>query len=142
VEDALRVLRASLVEGRLANQTVAVVGPEEISLAEAVLRVAQVVDKRPLMVRLPVAAHYALAWLFEHTMDIPLVASAQVRILSESVVEPLPPCDTLPPDLRPTVPFSHDQIRRGVPHPAPFSLRDCNWVAGRRQKPWVLGGGS
>ncbi len=35
------------------RQTIALLGPEEIYLSEAVRRVAEVVGKRPLMIRLP-----------------------------------------------------------------------------------------
>src|SRR2546430_11093501 len=44
VEDLVNVLRASLVHGRLARKTVAVMGPEELYLSEAVKRVAEVMD--------------------------------------------------------------------------------------------------
>lgn len=58
VEDVTRILKASLVEGRLSCQTVAVTGPEEMGLSEAVRRVAHVVGKRPYMFRMPVVFHY------------------------------------------------------------------------------------
>jgi NADH dehydrogenase len=45
VEDVVRVLQAALVEGRLSRQTVALMGPEEMPLREAVLRVARVLNK-------------------------------------------------------------------------------------------------
>ncbi|HXV42488.1 MAG TPA: NAD(P)H-binding protein, partial [Anaerolineae bacterium] len=54
VEDIVRILQASLVEGRLSRQTVAVTGPEEIKFSEAVKRVAGVMDKRILIFPLPV----------------------------------------------------------------------------------------
>jgi len=58
------------------------------------------------------------------TMKVPLVARAQVRILSEGVVEPAVPCDSLPTDLMPTRRFAEDQIRRGLPEPGAFGLHD------------------
>jgi NADH dehydrogenase len=62
-------------------------------------------------------------------MRIPLVATAQVRMLSEGVVEPTRPCDPLPPDLAPRRPFSPEQIRAGLPDPGPFGLRDLGCCA-------------
>jgi NADH dehydrogenase len=124
VEDLVRVLAAALTEGRLSRQTVAIMGPEEMPLGEAVRRVGRVVGKRPLYFRMPVAMHYMLAYLFERTMRIPLVSLAQVRILSEGLVEPWPPFDLLPPDLLPATPFTDEQIRCGLPASEPFGFED------------------
>lgn len=125
VEDMVRVLRACVLEGCLSRRTVAITGPEEMTLRESVKRVARVVDKRPFMIRLPILVHHILAFIFERTMKVPLVSSAQLRILSESVVEPLPACDTLPSDLAPILPFTQQQIRKGVPVARRFGLNDC-----------------
>ena len=76
------------------------------------------------MLRAPVWSHYALARFWEWTMKVPLVARAQVRILSEGVVEPALPCDPLPLDLVPKRKFTDEQIRKGLPEPGPFTLRD------------------
>jgi NADH dehydrogenase len=127
VEDVARVLRSSLIDNRLSRQTVAVMGPEEMTLAAAVRRVAQVVGKKPAMFRMPLAIHKGLASLFELTMKVPLLSVAQLRILSEGIVEPLPFADPLPEDLKPTAPFSMEQIERGLPSPARFSFDDCRW---------------
>jgi uncharacterized protein YbjT (DUF2867 family) len=131
VEDVVRVLIAALVEGRLTNQTVAVVGPERMTTSGAIKRVASAVDRHPLMVRLPVAAHQLLARMFEWAMVIPLVARAQVRILSESVVDPLPWADELPADLAPRLKFTDDRIRAGLPSPGRFGVADLRfgWLA-------------
>ena len=129
VEDMVRILEASLVEGRLSHQTVAVTGPEEMTLSEAVNRVARVVGKRPLMVRMPVAFHYLFAWLAERVMIIPLVSLGQVRILSEGLVEPLPPCDRLPEELLPRIRFTDQHIRKGLPALQPFGVRDIRGFA-------------
>ena len=51
----------------------------------------------------------------------------QVRILAEGVVESGPLAEPLPADLMPTARFSDDQIRCGLPEPAPFGLRDLRW---------------
>jgi len=129
VEDLVRILRAVLVEERLSRETVAVTGPEEITISEAVHRVAKVVERQPLFLRVPVAFHYALAWILERIMTIPLASLAQVRILSEGLVEPLPiGAFLLPPfDLRPHQPFSQGQIRKGVPAFKSFGREDLLW---------------
>jgi NADH dehydrogenase len=129
VEDVARVLCAALVEGRLERQTVAVLGPERLLLGEAVRRVARTIGRQPLMFSAPVWLHVLLAWLLEQAMVVPLVALAQVRILSEGIVEAAPPCAALPADLLPTTPFCSDQIARGLPAPGGFGWRDCRWVA-------------
>jgi uncharacterized protein YbjT (DUF2867 family) len=124
VNDLTQILKAALVQRRLSAQTVAVMGPEEMPLSAAVRRVAKVLGKRPLYVPMPVWFHYALGLLPEATMKIPLVSLAQVRILSEGIVEPLPACSTLPDDLMPATPFTDEQIRIGLPQPAAFSRKD------------------
>jgi uncharacterized protein YbjT (DUF2867 family) len=129
VEDLVHVLRAALVDHRMKRQTVAVVGPEEIFLSEAVKRVAEVVGKQPLMVPLPVFCHRLLARAFELTMRIPLTSVAQVRILSEGVVESGSPVVPLPYDLVPTRRFTTDQIRGGLPKAGPFCVRDLRWCS-------------
>jgi len=124
IEDLVHVMRAALIDRRLKRQTVAVVGPEEIYLSEAVRRVAEVVGKQPLMFPLPVVCHLSMASFFEWTMKIPLTSLAQVRILSEGVVEPGSPVVPLPYDLVPTRRFTTDQIRNGLPESGPFCAGD------------------
>lgn len=129
IEDLVDVLRAALVEGRLTRQTVAVTGAEELYLSEAVRRVARVTGKKVRMVRAPVWLHYVLARFWEWTMKTPLVARAQVRILSEGVVESVMPCDLLPQDLLPRRRFTEDQILKGLPAAGGFTLRDLRCCA-------------
>ena len=124
VKEVVRILVASLIEDRLRNETVAVTGPEKMTLSEAVRRVARIVGKRQIFFRAPLAFHYALGWVLERVMTIPLVSTAQVRILSEGVVEPLPFAAELPDDLRPQLAFTDDQIRAGLPKPQAFGLAD------------------
>jgi NADH dehydrogenase len=124
VDDLVTILRASLVNGRLSRQTVAVVGAEQLRLSEAARRVASLLGRRILVVPFPIAFQYGLAQLFEWTMTVPLVAKAQVKILSEGVVEPATPCDRLPLDLIPRRRFTADGIRAGLPAPGRFGLRD------------------
>jgi len=114
VEDTVRVLRAALLDGRLAGRTVAVTGPEELTLGEVVRRIARALGRRVAVFPLPVRAHYALAWL-ERFPWTPLVSVAQVHMLAEGLAEPAPPCDTLPRDLAPHTRFTEQQIRQGLP---------------------------
>jgi NADH dehydrogenase len=124
VEDLVLVLRAALVGDRLSRSTVALTGPEELYLSEAVRRVAHVIGKHIPMLPAPVWFHELLAGFWELTMKVPLAARAQVRILSEGVVTPALTCDSLPVDLSPALKFSDEQIRKGLPEPGPFTLRD------------------
>ncbi|HEX3086537.1 MAG TPA: NAD(P)H-binding protein [Pyrinomonadaceae bacterium] len=124
VEDLVLVLRAALVEERLSRSTVALTGPEELYLSEAVRRVAHVIGKHIPMLPAPVWFHELLAGFWELTMKVPLAARAQVRILSEGVVTPALTCDSLPADLSPALKFTDEQIRKGLPEPGPFTLRD------------------
>ena len=124
IKDLVDVLRASLTENRLSRSTVAIAGAEELYLSEAVRRVARVTGNSVRMFRAPVWFHLALARFWELTMKVPMVARAQVRILSESVVEPSLPCNALPVDLLPRRKFTDEQIRSGLPKPGPFTVRD------------------
>ncbi len=128
VEEIAQILRAVLVDGALPRQTVAVVGPEELTLRTAVRRVARVVGKRPLMFPLPLWFHYLFAWVVEKNMVVPIVSTAQVRMLSEGLLEALPPCAALPPVMQPRIPFSDEQIRRGLPPAKRFALSDLRAV--------------
>jgi uncharacterized protein YbjT (DUF2867 family) len=129
IEDLVHVMRASLIDDRLKRQTIALLGPEEIYLSEAVRRVAEVVGKRPLLFPMPVGFHYLLARLFELTMKIPLTSLAQIRILAEGVVTPGSPVVPVPYDLVPTRRFTVEQIRNGLPEPGAFGFRDLRCSA-------------
>ncbi len=129
IEDLVHVMRAALIDRRLKRQTIALLGPEEIYLSEAVRRVAAVVGKQPLMFPMPICVHQFMATLLELTMKIPLVSVAQVRILAEGVVAPASPVSPVPYDLMPTRRFTPEQIRSGLPHPAPFCVGDLRWCS-------------
>jgi uncharacterized protein YbjT (DUF2867 family) len=124
VDDLTQVLHAALVDGRLGNQTIAITGAEELYLSDAARRVAEVLGRRIMIFPAPVWFHYALALVCEATMKVPLVATAQVRILSEGVVESATRCDALPADLVPVRRFTAEQIRGGLPEAGPFGLHD------------------
>ncbi len=131
VEDVARILKASLVDGRLSRETVCVVGPEEMPLPEAVRRVARVVGKVPWMIRMPLWFHYPLGWVVERLMTVPMVSIAQVKMLAEGLVEPLPPTPMTLDDLAPKTLFTDEQIRKGLPEPKGFGLRDLRMFAKR-----------
>ena len=131
VQEMARILEAALVEGRMSRQTLAVMGPEAMPLSEAVRRVATACDRSPLTFRLPVWFHYALGWVTERLMTVPLISTAQVRMLTEGLVEPLPACPEVPPDLLPKIPFTDIQIRAGLPPAKSFGLKDCRFLAAR-----------
>lgn len=124
IEDLIAVLQAALTDERLSKRTFALTGAEELFLSEAVRRVARVTSNSIRMFRAPVWLHRLLARFWELIMKVPLVARAQIRILSEGVVEPALPCDVLPVDLWPERKFTDEQIRRGLPEPGPFTWRD------------------
>lgn len=115
VEDTVRVLVAAVTSDRLEGRTVAVVGPEVLTLSEVVHRVAQAIGRPVVTFPLPVAAHRVLAWLQERVAGEPLVSLAQVRMLAEGIAEPLPQADPPPEDLRPAIRLSSEQIVRGLP---------------------------
>ena len=124
VGDVVRLAQAALVDPRLSRRTIVVLGPEELRAGDAIRRIAAAVGRTVPVVPAPVVLHRIMAWVFERTMTIPLVATAQVRILSESVAEPLPFADAPPPDLAPTTRFSVETIRAELPPAGPFGLRD------------------
>ena len=130
VTDVARVLEAAAVGApRLENRTLAVLGPDEMLLGEAVRRVAVVVGRKPAFVRVPIVGQLLIAHAAEFVMRVPLVSIAQVHILSEGIVEPLPSADALPDDLRPATPFDDESIDAGLPLAGGFGLRDlrCSW---------------
>ena len=129
IVDLVRIMEASLLDGMLSRQTAPIIGPEEMVLSEAVRRVAAALGKRPLFLRVPVFFHCMLGYLLDRIMAVPLVSLAQVRILSEGIVDPAPPCEPLPKDLMPRIPFSETQIRQGLPEKGRFGLKDLRWFA-------------
>lgn len=131
IEDLVRVLVAATTQGRLSRETVAITGPEELPLSEVIRRVGAAVGKSPPMFRLPPAFHYVMARVFEATMVVPLVATAQVRILTEGMTEALPCADPLPQDLLPRLGLTPDQISKGLSEAGRFTSRDLRMCANR-----------
>jgi uncharacterized protein YbjT (DUF2867 family) len=129
IDDLIQVLYAALINARLLRKTIALTGAEELYLSDAARRVADVLGRKIWIFPAPVWFHHLLAQVCEFTMKVPLVARAQVRILSEGVVNPATPCDSLPSDLVPTRRFTPEQIRSGLPKPGPFGLHDLRCCA-------------
>ncbi|MGP1675161.1 MAG: hypothetical protein ACTS8Z_08110 [Candidatus Limnocylindrales bacterium] len=123
------LVAAAIGDPRFAGRTISVLGPEQLTLGAAVRRVAQVTGRRPRFIRLPIAAHLVIARLAEWTMRVPLVSTAQVHILAEGIVEPLPSAEPPPADLTPRTPFSEAVIRAGLPQPGRFRTSDLRWCA-------------
>jgi NADH dehydrogenase len=129
IEDLVHVMRAALIDRRLKRQTIALLGAEEIYLSEAVRRVAEVVGKQPFMFPLPIWLHQMMAQVFEATMKVPLASVAQIKILSEGVVEPGSPVTPVPYDLVPTRRLTVEQIRNGLPEAKSFCLGDLRFCS-------------
>ena len=131
VEDVARIVKACVVDGALSRKTVAVLGPEELTLRQAVRRVASVVGRRPFMFPMPVWFHLVLGWCLERIMKVPMVSTAQVRMLQEGLAEPALACDSMPPEFAPRIRFTPEQIRKGLPKPGRFSWRDLRYCTRR-----------
>jgi NADH dehydrogenase len=124
VGDVVVILMVALIDGQLARKTTPVTGPTEMVFDDAVRLVGKVIGKRPILMRLPIALTYAVAWFAERLMTVPLIAAAQVRILEEEVVDPALAPDPLPDDLYPSTAFDAESVRAGVPACTPFGLSD------------------
>jgi len=116
VDDAAAVLAAAaLGDERLANRTVAVLGPEEMAFADVVRRVGAAVGRTPLVVPAPVILHRAMARAFEAVSRVPLMSVAQARILDEGLVEPWGEVMPLPDDLVPRRRMTPERIAAALP---------------------------
>ena len=131
VEDIAALAEASLAKGALSRRTVAVVGPEHLTLREAVRRVASVVGRKPIMFPAPIWFHCALGWAVERVMRVPLVSTAQVRMLAEGLAEPAPATEFVPAEFAPTIRFTPEQIRKGLPPAGPFRAKDLRFRSAR-----------
>ena len=133
VEDVVRLVALSVTNQTFSRRTIALLGPEELTLRDAVRRVARVTGKKPLMFPLPLWFHYGLGWAVERLMNTPLVSVAQVRMLSEGLSEPYPPCELPSPELAPKISFSEEQIRHGLPPAGPFKVNDIRCCQRQRR---------
>lgn len=123
VEELVDVVVAA-IDGRLSRETVAVTGGETLLLSDAVRRVARVVGRRVVVFPAPIAFHRVFAQVCEWTMQVPLVAKAQARMLAEGVTEATGPAGELPADLRPRLPFDETRIRAALPDEGRFGCVD------------------
>lgn len=114
VHDAVDVLVAAL-EGQIPDPTIAVMGADEVTLGEAIRRIARVAGRRPAFVPVPTWMVRVLAQLTEWTMVVPLVAKAQARMLAEGVSEAAPFAPEAPLGIRPSRPFDDQSIREALP---------------------------
>ena len=130
VDDAADVLVAAL-EGRIPEPTVAVMGADEVTLGEAIRRIARVAGRRPAFLPVPTWVVRVLAQFTEWTMVVPLVAKAQARMLAEGVSEPAPWAPEPPEGIRPSRPFDDDSIRAALPT-GRFGLSDLRMARALR----------
>ncbi len=126
IEDMVRLLKAAIETKTLSRRTIAVLGPEQLTLRQAVRRVARVVGRKPLMFPLPLWFHYAFAYFIERIMVAPMVSGAQVRMLSEGLAEARPECELPPRELAPRIPFTEEQIRQGLPQLKSYGIADIS----------------
>ena len=137
VADVVSILTAALIDGRLARKTSPVTGPTELLFDDAVRLIGRLIGKHPMLVRLPLAATYAVAWSAERLMTVPLISRSQVRILEEEVVEPVGAPDPLPADLVPETAFDSVSIEAGLPERSRFRLADLRLFAKRVGAGWA-----
>jgi NADH dehydrogenase len=131
VDDAVDVLVAAL-EGRIPDPTIAVMGADEVTLGEAIRRIARVAGRRPAFLPVPTWMVRVLAQVTEWTMVVPLVAKAQARMLAEGVSEAAPSAPEAPLDIRPSRPFDDASIRAALPD-GRFTLDDLRIIRGWRR---------
>lgn len=126
VSDVVDLLLGGIKSNRLNNRTVAVTGPEQMYLKEAVQRVANVLDRDPYFVRLPLFLQYVNAGMMELLVDEPPASLAQVQILSEGVIEPVPEgvCGSIPVPLQPDRAFTEERIKQALPDRERFDMAD------------------
>ena len=131
VDDAVDVLVAAL-EGRITEPTIAVMGADEVTLGEAIRRIARVAGRRPAFIPVPTWMVRALAQVTEWTMVVPLVAKAQARMLAEGVSEAAPFAPEAPLGIRPSRPFDDARILAALPA-GRFTLDDLRITRRRRR---------
>lgn len=116
IADVVDVLAAATVDDRLADSTVAVVGPEELTITELVERVGESIGRAPVFVPTPRRLLYGMALVQTWVFETPLITPAGVRMLTEEATDPEPEgvCDPLPADLDPTRSLSLQRIESGL----------------------------
>ncbi|MCA9803667.1 MAG: NAD(P)H-binding protein [Cyanobacteria bacterium HKST-UBA02] len=115
VDDMVRIMAAALLESRLSRKTVAVLGPERLTLSQIVRRIARVKRKMSLVLPMPVMAHMVLAGLNEAAGSPGFLPTmAQVRMLAEGMDEVPAGCDELPENLQPELFLTDDLIKEAL----------------------------
>lgn len=114
VEDVVEILLAALLQNRLSRMTVPVMGPEELKPSAAVAKVASVLKKQVMIVPLPVFFQMLIVSNQEMSVKDPVVSTTQLKMLAEGMMQPMPECESLPPDLAPKSFFNDEQIIRGL----------------------------
>jgi len=112
VEDVVSIIQRALIDNLFSNQTVPIVGPEEMKLSVAVRRVSNAIGRKVFIFPMPVAFHYLFAWIGERVMRTPVVTVAQVRMLAEGISEPLPGSPSVPDNLAPKIHMDEARIRQ------------------------------
>ena len=111
VDDFTSVLAACIPHEQSYGRTYAIVGPEQLTLAEIVDLTADTIDIIPQKIPLPLFFHRISGLLMELLMADPLITSAQVTMLSESLSETALPCDELPAEFQPKSKFLTRQLK-------------------------------
>jgi len=125
VSDVVAIMVAALTEKKLSRETVAVRGPDAMLLSDAVKIVAGSIHKTAIIFPMPVAFHYTMAAVLEKVMKVPLVSTAQIRMLEEGFSEAYPADLSTPQgELKPQTRFSEQTIRAGLPPAGPFTNKD------------------
>jgi len=122
VEELVTIIVAA-AENKLAQGTYEVVGDEELTLTEAVKRIAEANKVKVKVIPLPIIAHKILSQITEWTMKVPLVAKAQLRMLTEGISQAYN-ADSLPENLKPKLPFNQEQIKKSLPEAGRFTFND------------------
>ncbi len=104
VGDLVHVIESAIVDDRLSKKTFAVMGPEEITLSDAIKKVAAVKHRGVLVVPVPLLVHVLL------TKDDSTFNGTQVRMLGEGMSKVPDECQLLPEDLAPRTGFTPEEI--------------------------------
>ena len=111
VTDMVALMLTALVDPRLKEKTVPVVGPDQtLTLNQMVKLLGRSRGVDPKVIPLPIFCHRLLAFASERMFSNPLVTSAQIQMLSEGMAQASPPFDPLPEDLAPATPFLSNAV--------------------------------
>ena len=116
VDDVTRLLRSFLLERRPRWRTVAVTGPETVTLRQAVERVAEAAGSRITPLEYPSGIRQTAAWTVEKLFrQKNWLRPARLRLFGEPLDAALPYGAPPPKDLRPLIPFTTETIRESLP---------------------------